>query len=177
MASKLDWLEAGFKVLTESGVPGLTIERLSGDLGLTKGSFYHHFNGMSGYRADLLNHFEAQYTSRYIDGVERQGGPGSKLARLLDLVLADEDAGLEIAIRAWALQDDGVRAVQERIDRLRTAYLRTLAREAGADEADALARLLYLVLVGAQQVVPPLPTADLRDVYELAMRLLPKEEL
>lgn len=175
MASKRDWLDAGLAILGEEGVPGLTIEELCTRLGLTKGSFYHHFKGMGGYKGDLLAHFEAHYTTRYIDAADQAGG--DRLARLVDLVLDDTDAhaGLEPAVRAWAAQDAEVRAVQERVDRTRTGYLRELWLAAGGAEGDAtaMARLLYLVLVGARQVVPPITDGELREVYELALRTAP----
>ncbi|MEU7004548.1 TetR/AcrR family transcriptional regulator [Nonomuraea sp. NPDC046570] len=180
MASKRDWLEAGLTVLGEEGAPALTIERLCGALGLTKGSFYHHFKGMTGFKTDLLEHFEAEHTSRYIAGAEVAGDAAqARLHRLMNLVLEDEGGShdLEIAMRAWASQDAEVHALQQRVDRLRIGYLRSLWRDLGGPEADAdpMAHLLYLVLVGAQQVVPPLPEEDLREVYALALRLTPED--
>ncbi|MET9338082.1 TetR/AcrR family transcriptional regulator [Nonomuraea sp. NPDC003804] len=178
MASKRDWLEAGLRVLGEDGAPALTIERLCGDLGLTKGSFYHHFKGMAGFKTDLLRHFETEHTSRYIDSAEAVADAASvKLDHLVTLVLEDKGGShdLEIAMRAWAAQDDEVHALQQRVDRLRIDYLTALCGGLVGRRADAgpLAHLLYLVLVGAQQVVPPLPAEDLREIYALALRLAP----
>ncbi|WP_043625971.1 TetR/AcrR family transcriptional regulator [Nonomuraea candida] len=181
MASKRDWLETGLRVLTEDGARALTIERLCGELDLTKGSFYHHFKGMTGFKKDLLAHFEAEHTARFISAVEGTGEPArARLDRLVDLVLDDErgSEGLEGAVRAWAQQDAGVRAVQERVDRTRIDYLRVLWRDLGGPEPDVtpMAHLLYLVLIGAQQVIPPVPAPELRDIYHLALRLAPNEE-
>ncbi|MFF5205670.1 TetR/AcrR family transcriptional regulator [Streptosporangium sp. NPDC000396] len=178
MASRHDWLEEGFKVLSEEGAPALTVERLCGRLGLTKGSFYHHFKGMAGFKTDLLQHFEEKRTVRYLDAADHTAGPPqARLDHLLELVLAElgDGLGLEVAIRAWAAQDAEVRAAQERVDRLRIDYLSSLWREAGGAEADdtPMARLLYLVLVGAGHVVPPVSVEDLRDIYRLALRLVP----
>ncbi|CAL9611321.1 hypothetical protein SUDANB99_05605 [Streptomyces sp. enrichment culture] len=182
MAGRRDWLEEGLRVLGEEGAPALTVDRLAARLGLTKGSFYHHFKGMTGYKTDLLAHYEAEHTGRYIADAEREGGaaPRDRLLRLRDLVLQDKAGSdrLEIAMRAWALQDPEVRALQQRVDELRVGYLRELVGGAGGGDADAtpLARLLYLLLVGAQQLVPPLPAEELREVYGLALRLAPQEE-
>lgn len=180
MASKRDWLEAGLTVLGEEGAPALTIERLCAQLGLTKGSFYHHFKGMARFKTDLLEHFEAEHTGRYIDSAERGGEPArDKLRHLMNLVLDTKGGSdrLEIAVRAWALQDPEVRALQERVDQARVGYLRSLWRDLGGAETDAepMARLLYLVLVGAKQIVPPMATQDLREIYELALRLAPED--
>ncbi|SHF80619.1 TetR/AcrR family transcriptional regulator [Streptoalloteichus hindustanus] len=180
MAGRPDWLEAGLATLAEEGAPALTIERLAGRLGLTKGSFYHHFKNIGVFRSALLEYFEARCTTGYIDLVERAGGsPRARFGRLLDLVLTDEHhpTDLEVAVRAWALQDEEARATQERVDHLRTEYLRSLAAGSGvpAEEVTPIARLLYLVLVGAHQVLPPVSPEEMRPVYALAMRLLPDE--
>ncbi|MEU4391850.1 TetR/AcrR family transcriptional regulator [Kribbella sp. NPDC023855] len=173
--TKEDWLDAGLKVLAEEGSPALTIERLTTELGLSKGSYYHHFKGTGGFRTALLEYFEKQFTTRLIDTVERrpEADAATKLAKLLDLVLADSDSvQLEIAVRAWALQDPEARLAQERVDRARTAYLQELCRGiSSVKEPDQLARLLYLILIGAEQVVPPMKGAELRALYATTLTL------
>jgi AcrR family transcriptional regulator len=180
MATKTDWLDAGLEVLAEDGAPAVTIERLAERLGLSKGSYYHHFKGTGGFRTALLERFEARYTTRLIDTVERDpdASPAAKLNRLLELVLSDPDGtDLEIAVRAWALQDDEVRAAQERVDRVRTKYLQLLCQGLAEDfdgrlvDPDRLARLLYLILIGAEQVLPAVPRSELRELYAMTLRL------
>lgn len=171
MTSRRDWLDAGLAILAEHGAPALTIERLTGRMNRTKGSFYHHFGGMSGYKTALLGHFETECTTRYVEAVEADAAaaPRAKLERLLELVLAgDGGPKLEVAIRAWALQDPEVRAAQERLDRTRTGYLRSLCQDL-TDDPELSAHLLYLVLVGAGHVIPPVPPATLRRIYDLVM--------
>lgn len=181
MVTRTEWLEAGFELLADEGAPAVTIERLTGKLGVTKGSYYHHFKGAAGYRTALLEYFEARFTARLIDTVEREpdAEPSAKLQHLLRLVLSDADkASLEIAVRAWALQDPEVRAAQERVDRARTEYLKELCRGLKTDvDADRFAELLYLIFIGAEQVLPPIAKNDLRDIYALTLRLATGETL
>lgn len=172
VATKRDWLDAGLRVLADDGAPALTIERLTGLLGLSKGSFYHHFGGMGGYTTALLAHFEAEHTARFIDAVEQEPAsePSGKLKRLMELVLADrEGPELEVAMRAWSLQNPDVADVQRRVDRTRIDYLRGLLRGIGTDDAELLGELLYLLLVGAGQVLPPVPPERLRRLYDLVL--------
>ena len=176
MATRVDWLNAGLRLLADEGSPAVTIDRLTGKLGLSKGSYYHHFQGVGGFRTALLEHFEALFTTRLIDTVEENPDATAevKLVRLMELVLAGpEDAKLEIAVRAWALQDGEARQAQERVDRARTQYLQKLCR--GLDSTliapDRLAELLYLILIGAEQVLPPVPADELRALYADALRL------
>ena len=180
MASRRDWLAAGLAILAEQGAPGLTIEQLTGRLGLSKGSFYHHFAGMAGFKTALLAHFESEHTTRYIDLVEQEPSapPMAKLRRLLDLILA-EDRGpdVEIAVRAWAQQDGEARDMQERVDRARVGYVRSLWEGVSddPDEAARISQLLYVILIGAGHVIPPIPRLELRRLYEVALRLAPSE--
>jgi AcrR family transcriptional regulator len=162
MVSKRDWLDAGLALLAEKGAPAVTIERLTDRLGLSKGSFYHHFKGIGGYRTALLEHFEAERTTRFMDEAER--AQGDRLRTLMKLVLAPGPGPeLEIAVRAWALQDAEARAVQERVDRTRADYLTEVCGDAELGQA------LYLVVVGAGQVVPPLSGRQLKNALELVL--------
>ena len=168
-------MDAGLELLATEGAPAITIERLTDQLGVTKGSYYHHFGSAGGFKAALMEYFEAQYTTRLIDTIDAEDAkPRAKLEHLLRLVLADPDsAALEIAVRAWALQDPEVRAAQERVDEARTAYLKELCRGLGADvDPDRYAQLLYLILIGAEQVLPPVERTDLREIYNLTLRLI-----
>ncbi|MFP3968287.1 TetR/AcrR family transcriptional regulator [Actinomadura fulvescens] len=177
MASRRDWLDAGLAILAERGAPALTIERLTERLGLTKGSFYHHFKGMGGYRTALLAHFEAESTTRFIELAEADPhAPAlARLERLLDLVVDKDEHGpeLEVAVRAWAQQDAEARDLQERVDRTRIGYLRDRWQEltGDPDEADRVANLFYMITIGAEHVIPPLAGADLRRLFEHALRL------
>ncbi|HZX07826.1 TetR/AcrR family transcriptional regulator [Kribbella sp.] len=175
MVLRIEWLNVGLQLLETEGAPALTIERLTGELGMTKGSFYHHFGSAAGFKRALLEYFEAQHTTRLIDTIEGEAASANaKLQHLLLLVLADPDASaLEIAVRAWALQDPEVRAAQERVDGARTAYLKKLCRGLRVDvDPDRFAQLLYLILIGAEQVVPPIDKRDVREIYDLVLRLI-----
>jgi len=176
MADNQQWLDAGLATLQKDGARALTIERVAGQVGLSKGSFYHHFGGMAGYRTALLFHYEATYTSQYIDAAEADptAAPMVKITRLLDLVCDEgDDQNLEAGLRAWASQDPEVHRALERIDRRRVDYLKGLWLELTGDEEQAglMSRLLYLITVGAGQVIPSVPAGELRRIYEFTLGL------
>ena len=171
--AKQRWMEAGFDLLCEGGDAALTIDRLAQRLDRTKGSFYHHFGDWDGYANALLTAWEEVGTHRIIRLTEEAATPEDRLNRLSELTTeAREDERLfkvGRAIRAWALRDPLAEAYQARIDALRQEYCCTLVAPfcPDADTAETLGVLAYTVYVGAQQVVPPLPTPLLRrlDAY------------
>ncbi|WP_203236806.1 TetR/AcrR family transcriptional regulator [Nocardia panacis] len=176
MASRRDWLDAGLEILCDLGAPGLTIDQLTGRLGLSKGSFYHHFQGIGEFKTALLAHFEAERTTRYIDLVAAEPDlpAAAKLRRTLEVILTDGNSpDVEVAVRAWALQDPQARAVQERVDRTRIDYVGALCREmtGSAAESEEIARMLYVVIVGSRQIVPPVDIPELRRMCELTLGL------
>ncbi|RRS02199.1 TetR/AcrR family transcriptional regulator [Glycomyces terrestris] len=163
-ASKERWLDEGLTLLAESGVKAVTIDALSERLGLSKGSFYHHFKGMAGYHAALLDHFEQRETQAFIDLVESLPvhDGAVKLRALIDASVADEvSVAVEPRMRIWASHDEAARSCIARVDAKRLDYLRRQCRAiADTDRADETARLIYLVGVGSMHLVPPIPVPD-----------------
>lgn len=174
--SKRAWLDEGLRTLADEGAPALRIDRLAGRLGLSKGSFYHHFDGTAAYKDALLAHFEREHTSRFIDAVESRADcdAEAKLRMLADLVLDDYPSSngtvgdLEGAMRAWSLQDPEVHTAQARVDRIRLDYVQRLYVGAGLREQEAHDRstTLYVMLVGAGYLAGHVTAADLRRMWE-----------
>lgn len=175
------WLDEGVAVLAAEGAGALRIDRLAARLGLSKGSFHHHFAGAAGFRRDLLGHIERLLTEGL--GAAAEGRPGSArdvLTRLTSLIDGPGERlyrpELEVALRAWALTDADAARVQAAVDGARLGALQAVWRTAVASDDDArIAALLpYLVAVGATAVVPPVSPQDLRRVYELILPLVPE---
>lgn len=166
MAGKTSWLESGLVILGTAGPTGLTIDKLVAATGLSTGSFYHHFSGMPGYRSALLGYFEEQHTTRYLREIEAADlDPRGRLELLIDLVLEDDEpASIEVAVRAWALDDPIAAAAKERVDSTRLGVLRTLLMDCGyaKDAAEETAQILYLLVLGAGNVLPTVPPERLR---------------
>ena len=169
------WLEEGLALLEEAGAEALTIESLTSRLGVTKGSFYHHFANYQDFQERLLSFWEEEGTLRIIQWAEQEASPSEKLARVMQASL--HPSRLDVALRAWALQDEQVRVHQQRIDQQRLAYLEALVSATRADRlyAKPLARVLYSIYVGSQHIIPPIEGEDLRALYQLAQRWFEKE--
>lgn len=115
------WVDEGLRVLAEEGAPGVRIDRVAARLGLSKGSFFHHFDGIAGYRRALLEHWENTAVRELGDGA-----PQPLLEDLAARVGALVDLRMEAAVRAWAFQDAEAAAAQERVDLARLAALESV---------------------------------------------------
>jgi AcrR family transcriptional regulator len=170
--TRRDWLDTGLRLLSEVGAGGLTIDALTVALGVTKGSFYHHFGAFQDYKAALLDHFEREGTVTIIAQLEQADSDMAKLHQLLDAVAAGPWR-VEAAVRAWALQDAEVRACQERLDARRRLYFRVLCASLTGNEerAPVMANMLYALYVGCLQMVPPIEGEARRKVFNESLRL------
>ncbi len=169
------WLEEGLTLLEEAGAEALTIESLTSRLGVTKGSFYHHFTNYQTFKERLLEFWEEEGTHRIIQWAEQEASPSEKLARVLRASL--HPSRLDVALRAWAFQDDQVRGYQQRIDQQRLAYLEAVVFAIKADPTHArlLARLLYSIYVGSQHIIPSIEGEDLGALYQFVQQWLAQE--
>lgn len=179
------WIDEGIRVLSEEGASGVRIDRIAARLGLSKGSFHHHFDGAEGYKRELLAEVE-RVSLDALDAAIQEMGDGAStrdvLSRLTDLIRPDgvlpHGARLDTAVRAWAASDDDARDTQARVDAARLRAIESVWRRASDDEETVrLSALLpYLVVVGATSVVPAVDIDDLRKVFGLLLPLVPEEE-
>ncbi len=176
------WLDEGVTVLSEEGATGVRIDRIAARLGLSKGSFHHHFDGADGFRKDLLAHIEQRLTDALheaVSGAEREPSTRDTLTRLTCLVGDHGDLyqpRLETALRAWALCDPAAAQTQATIDHARLQALQAIWRRISPDEEEARisALLPYVIAVGSAVIIPPLPADDLRRLFERILPLVPE---
>ncbi len=151
--SRTDWLEQGLQLLSTAGPQHLKIDTLCLALGVTKGSFYHHFKHHAAYVSALLDHWKSTYTQQLIQAVEGIDDPHVRSQRLSELVYL-KDMRPEVAMRAWANSHPEVAATVREVDAQRIDYLVALSQRMGATDEQAvlLAKMAYAQLVGMQHL-------------------------
>ena len=179
--TKAEWIDHAFDALCDGGIDALRVEPLARRLGVTKGSFYHHFADRRALHLALLDSWEQLGTSAIIDAVEgRAADPRLRLRALLDVVFGPNPRSdaIESAIRAWAATDAVAAKATERVDGRRIDFVveqlmatgmpRTLARRR--------AHLLYRTLIG-EFIWRSTggPVSSRRELDELAELLLTHE--
>jgi len=165
-------LHDGLAILAESGIRTLTIDSLSARLGLSKGSFYHHFGGMAGYRQALLEYFEERENRDFIERANAAPQPAGepRLRHMVADVMAAEGGrpDLENAVRSWASIDPVARAHLDRIDVARVAFLQEQFEAMGLEPQAAaeFARIAHLMSLGAAQTLPPLAPPEIVRLWD-----------
>ncbi|HEY2098288.1 MAG: hypothetical protein QOI50_7576 [Pseudonocardiales bacterium] len=166
-ANRAGYLESALEVLAEAGSEGLTVSELCSRLGVTKGSFYHHFSGMPELVTALLGFWEEERSRRLIAASAAEPEPLARFKLLLNIA-----AGLpheaEAALRAWGRSNAEVRAVVERVDQERERHLTESLQLFGLaeDRARLRARTAIAILVGTQQREYPVDVEGLRAMLE-----------
>jgi AcrR family transcriptional regulator len=166
-----DWTLAARDAFIRGGVHAVKVDLLARKLGVTRGSFYHHFRN----RADLLDAlfelwraqnaepFEAIACAEHIRGWDR-------IRKVVDLWLQETlfDPAFESAMRDWARISKRVATAVRAADEARIGLLWKAYREMGfqGDAAFVRARVTYFQQVGYY-------TLAIRETKTERRRLLP----
>lgn len=144
------WVRAGLAALSEGGVDAVSVDQLARRLGITRGSFYWHFESRDALLLALLAQWEHVQTEAVIAATEASGGPAHQRMETLSANVAGLDMKLETAVRRWSTYDRRAEDAVSRIDQARLAYLKAIIHSAGVpeDHARARARLIYFALIG-----------------------------
>ena len=170
--NKADWFAEGLKILSEFAQDKIKILYLCKRLGVTRGSFYHHFVSIDDYINALMEHWSQTNTQAFIQSADQGTDPVDRIRILNDLVI-NADTSVEAAIRSWSYYNEIVRRHVMAVDQVRLDYLREIFVDMNMDEttATALARLEYALLVGVQQLFPKASPQELEALYKVHQQM------
>ncbi len=144
-----NWIEAATLVLVDQGIDHVRVDTLSGQLGVTRGSFYWHFRD----REDLLRRVLQAWADRSTAQLTRRlesarDDPREQLRDVISLPFrgraAARAARIELAIRAWARRDDMARQAVDDADASRIGYHAQVFEALGFAQAEARMRAFVL---------------------------------
>jgi AcrR family transcriptional regulator len=150
-----DWLRAARLGLLRGGVEAVRVEKLARDLGVTKGSFYWHFQDRDELLELLLREWESELPEMLAQAVR-----GSReenfhtLVRMLEQRAMLSEQGLvpsDAAIFAWASVDP---EVARRVNKAEEEKIQLLMDLVGRHERMELFYLAWLGFVARGQRVP-----------------------
>ncbi len=157
--SARDWLAAGQDILREQGITGIKLATLTHRLGVSIGSFYHHFTDFEQYLGALAESYSLDRVMSDLDKAAREGDQ-SPVARLQSLARQSVAAGtfeLDHAMRVWATMDPRAEVTLRRAETKVLAFLTDAFSDLGFDADEA--RLRATVLLSAN-VSPLLSQTD-----------------
>ena len=82
------YYDAAMSILAREGAAGLKIGPLCRSLGVTSGSFYHHFGGWAGFVRGLLRYWEAEQTDRIVELARATADPVERIDVVKQLTVA-----------------------------------------------------------------------------------------
>ena len=132
------WLGRALHVLSREGRAKLRIAGLCRDLGVTKGSFYHHFKSRDDFIKQLLDYWDLVFTAPVIEEVYRVGGgPEKRLLTLMETLFRRDYPKYDLAIKAWAAQDSKIARRVRSVDRARHNFIKAIFTDMGFNDEEA----------------------------------------
>ena len=172
--SREDWLNVALEVLVEHGIEAVQITRMARRLGLTRGSFYWHFED----REDLLEAMIAAWRERntgvIVGALQEAKSLTDGILRLFAVWVDHRkfDPSLDQAIRDWARRAPEVLAAVETEDASRIEAITAFFRRFGFGEPDAFirARIIYFTQVSYYALGVQDPMPERRNYLEAYFR-------
>lgn len=147
-------LEAANEQFYEQGIRATSADRIIDQVGITKVTFYRHFRSKSDLVVAYLEH-QAAAERAWMESVRRTGDPAGTLAALAaDIGSASCEPGfrgcafINAAAEFADPEDPARRAVDAHREWMRGLFA-DIAADAGAHDADAVARQLMILRDGA----------------------------
>jgi AcrR family transcriptional regulator len=126
-----DWIRAASLRFSQDGLEAVRIELLARDLGVSKGSFYWHFQDREDLLNSVLTEWEREEIAWLNEAASYQQSPAARWAKFVERGADPQRARFEAALHAWARKDDRVSSRVASVERQRATYLADVLREVG----------------------------------------------
>ena len=169
--TKDDWLRAAMELLRTRGIGGVRVLPLAKGLGVSRGSFYWHFEDRDDLLRSMLDWWDREMTDTVIQvSNEERRSPRTRLMAVAEDVIRFRRNRYDTAIRSWAEGDKRVAKTLKRVVHKRLDYVTSLFREAGFSPAEARARgdLLAVYIMSEDSIL-----AD--ETLETRLRLMRRQ--
>ncbi len=144
------WTDAALDALAEGGLGAVAVEPLARRLGVTKGSFYWHFDNRAALLEAAMDRWESRYTERAVGRFGTIADPRERLVfAFQEATRLDRGDRVQLALSGHA-EDPVIGPYIQRGTRRRIGYLQDCYREMGLDAEEARHRsvLTYTAYLG-----------------------------
>ena len=179
------WCKAALNLIIREGVQALAVEPMTRELGVTKGSFYWHFENRDALVHETLKRWELDQTQDLFARFGSIEDPRARLRILMFAAFEDIENGLFFAALSSSSEDPRVKPFLQRVSEQRLDYVTESfqALDLNPDEARRKALFAYANYVGYFHLLRAIPdrvraVSDLSAyVHYLADSLVPSEEM
>lgn len=154
--TKDDWVSAGMGILKTKGYAELSIVRISNYLGVTRGSFYHHFTSLNEFIDALVENWEERIVNHgFEQTLVDHEQPEQEFRNLISYVTQLNDK-YDLVFRQWAPSNTHVKGHMERLDKKRLNKLVELMQRLSSnkDDGEKLAHIAYYAYIGSLHTFP-----------------------
>lgn len=172
MSKRQKWIECGFDILSESGHENITIEELSGRMGISRGSFFYHFKNRDGFICAMMDQWMSD-TEAIIRGLDTSGGFEECYDKVTEgVTLLNSDR--ELRIRRWAGSEPLVQEYAARVDAMRIESFCGIFARLGLEPevSDMLAKFRYSLMLGLKQIDGGITPEEVRRAADLYKKLI-----
>ncbi|TCJ96792.1 TetR/AcrR family transcriptional regulator [Nocardia alba] len=173
VVTKEQYFDTAVVVLAEFGFKGLNIGVLCRRLGVTSGSFYHHFGSWQGFVDTLLEHWENRQMVE-LRALDVGHGDADADVRAMSVLASGLEHGAEAALRAWAANDESVHVTVKRVDesRRRTVHRVVDGVVDDAETATVVTEFGMAMIIGYQQLAAAGESTELDHLLAEYARLI-----
>jgi len=166
------WVRAGLDALERGGAAAVSAAALARSLGVTRGSFYWHFDSRDELLRAVLEAWEREHSDAVLDALGAVGDPRERL-RLLLGAATSKPPSLFVRLLEAQGAEPAVAEVLNRSRARRVAFLARAFRDCGIAPAAARRRALavYATYVGMAQLM----AGDAQLVGDRERRALARE--
>ena len=149
-----DWAQAALDAIAEGGIEAVAVEPLARRLGVTKGSFYWHFQNRNALLKAALDAWEEQETTAVVRQVENISDPRKRLQQVFRVANSGFRNGRLTGVFAAASSDPLIGPVVERVAKNRLDFLLDCYASLGypREEARRWAMFAYATFMGTLQL-------------------------
>lgn len=140
--SRDDWITEALSLLVESGIETVQITVLARRLGVTRGSFYWHFESRDALLAALIAHWQTQNTNVMLETVADAQSLDEGVLALFSVWLDHKrfDPRLDQAVRDWSRNDAALRDTVRAEDASRIQAIAAFFERFGYEPTEAFIR-------------------------------------
>jgi AcrR family transcriptional regulator len=167
-----DWTARALQLLVDEGVGAVKVARLCRELGVTKGSFYWHFDDLEALKKAVADRWCADTNAALSEMSSLGDLPPLERIRIMATQLVDDRSwSVERALRDWARSDTQVAATIAQSEQHVFALVQQALEQLGHDPRSARMRAGLLTYAGigfahGQQSLPKPTIDDIEDLVD-----------